>query len=184
LKSSLYLLNFLVPIFMLLYVLFALLHIRVKMCLFFQGKIKNPLTLSHVHPAFTNWTIILSEDRNTVTSISAIITPQNSPINYLVLYQENPPHPALEVHENLCYVGSEYIRIETTLLPVPTEYRTSRFGGEWERAPVDRLLFIDHLLESLTCFPFCPLPWVIIIIAIILPVLAGRIYRKRTVNRK
>ena len=141
---------------------------------------ENPLMLSHVHPAFTNWTVTLSGDRNTVTAIAAMITPQNSPIDHLLLCQESPYHPTLDVHENLGYVGTDYIRLETTLLPVPPETRTSIFRGEWERAPLNGFfLFIAHLLKRLTCFPFCPLPWAIII-GTILPALAVRIYRNRS----
>lgn len=145
----------------------------------------NPVTLSHVHPAFINWTITLSEDRNRVTAISAIITPHNTPTDHLVFHQEDPPHPTLQVLENLGYVSSDYIRLETTLLPVPPQYHTSRFTGYWERAPVGGfILLIDDLLEMLACFPFCPLPWAIIIMVIILPLLAGLIIRNRTINRR
>lgn len=146
---------------------------------------ENPLTLLHVHSDFTNWTITLSGDRNRVIAISAIITPHNSPVDHLVLYQGHPPHPTLEVLENIGYVGSESIRLETVLLPDPPEHRMSSFRGEWVRAPVDGFFsFIDHLLERLTCFPVCPLPWAIITLAIILPVLVWLIYRNRRVNRK
>ncbi len=144
---------------------------------------ESPLTLSHAHPAFVNRTVTLSEDRNTITAISAIVTPHNSPIDHLVLHQQNPPHPTLEVHENLGYIHSNYVRLETMLLPVPPETRISVFNGEWQQA-TDKGTFLNikEFIERLTCFPFCPLPWLVIFAAIVLPVLVRRIRQRRAEN--
>lgn len=137
----------------------------------------NPLTMSHMHTAFINWTVTLSEDRQKVTAISAVVTPHMSPADNWVLYQPHPPHPDLEVHENLGYVSSDYVRLETTLLPVPPTTQISIFRGEWQRGFICRPCRIFQ--EWLACFPFCIWPWMIILIAVILPLLLWRIRRGR-----
>ena len=124
----------------------------------------NPMTLSLMHTAFVNWSVTLSEDRQTVTAISATITPHMSLIDYWVLYQPRPPHPDLSVHENLAYVSSDYVNFETTLLPVPPSYHNSAFQGEWRREFICRPCRI--LEEWVICFPFCMWPWVIILVVI------------------
>jgi hypothetical protein len=141
---------------------------------------ESPLNLSHLHPAFVNRTVTLSDDRTTITAISAIVTPHNSPIDHLVFHQQKPPHPTLEVHENLGFVHANYIRLETTLLPVPPETRSSVFNGEWRQVP-DYGVFpgFKDFIERLACFPFCPLPWFVIVGAIVFPVLIWRVRQSR-----
>ena len=94
---------------------------------------EDALTLAQMHTSFVNWSVTLSEDRRSVTALSAVITPHMSPVNYWLLYQPDPPHPDLDVHENLAYVAGDSIKIDTTILPVPPDYRQSVFKGEWRR---------------------------------------------------
>lgn len=135
----------------------------------------NPLTLSHLHTALTDLSVTLSDDRQTVTAVSALIAPQSSPAEEWVLYQSRPPHPELEVHENLGYVSSAYVRLDTLLLPVPPTLHSSVFRGEWRREPACWPCRVFR--EWLDCFPFCPWPWVIILVAVIFPVMVWRIRR-------
>lgn len=137
----------------------------------------NPLTLSHMHTAFINWSVTLSEDRQTVTAITAVVTPHMSPIDHWVLYQPHPSHPDLNVHENLGYVGSDYVSLETTLLPVPPITHVSTFMGEWKREIVCWPCRIFQ--QWVECFPFCLWPWMVILLAVILPILVWRISRGR-----
>jgi len=134
---------------------------------------ENPLRLTHMHADFINWTVTLSDDRQVVTAISAVVTPHMSSVENWVLYQPGPPHPELQVHENLGYVGADYVRLETTLLPVPPTTHSSTFKGEWKRE--FDCWFCRIFEQWVACFPFCIWPWLIILLAIILPVMVWRI---------
>jgi hypothetical protein len=134
----------------------------------------NPMTLSLMHTSFTNWVVTLSEDRQKITALGADINGVAS--DYWLLYQQHPPHPDLQIHENLGYIRSHSVVIETTLLPVPPSYESSNFRGEWRRDYLCRPCRIFE--EWVICFPFCLWPWMIITLIIVLPLLAWRI-RKR-----
>ena len=132
----------------------------------------NPMTLSLMHTSFVNWSITLSGDRQKVTAIAAEISPHMAPAGYWLLYQPNPPHPDLQVHENLGYIRADSIWIETTLLPVPPDYESSGFTGEWQQGSLCKPCRIFE--EWVECFPFCFWPWMIIFIIIVLPLIAWR----------
>lgn len=135
----------------------------------------DALTLTQMHTSFVNWSVTLSADRESVTAISAEITPHMSAVNYWLLYQPNPPHPDLDVHENLAYVAVDYINIDTTILPVPPSYQQSVFRGEWRRTFI---CIPCRIFEQwVECFPFCIWPWLIIIVIVILPFTIWRISR-------
>jgi hypothetical protein len=131
-----------------------------------------PITMAHLHPAFLNLEILFSEDRNTITTMSAEIAPYMSPTDHWVYYFPNPPSSNLIVHEHLAFLSSHYIRLETTLLPVPPKFYLSYFSGEWQRqsAAFDIGKFIS---EQIACFPFCPWPWLIILSVILLAIFFG-----------
>lgn len=140
----------------------------------------DALTLAQMHTSFVNWSVTLSEDRRSVTAISAAIAPHMSAVNYWLLYQPNPPHPDLDVHENLAYVRADAINLDTTILPVPPSYQQSEFRGEWRRGFICKPCRIFE--QWVECFPFCIWPWLIFLIIIILPVTIWRL-RRRGRNR-
>jgi hypothetical protein len=141
----------------------------------------HPLTMSYLHPAFVNLRVLFSEDRETITSLSADITPHMSPTDHWVLYRPHPPSTELWIHEHLGYLSSHYVRLETTLLPVPPKYYFSYFTGEWQRyhKPFD---FRQFMVEQAACFPFCPWPWLMILFVIFLAILFG--IMKRGTSRR
>jgi len=139
----------------------------------------NPLTLEHGHPAFVNLAVTFSESRDTIRAISAEITPHMAPNDYWLLYQSTPEHPTLDIHENLGYVAANYIRLETTLLPVPPTTTVSTFGGQWERAFDCRICQLPFVRKFIACFPWCPLPWLMMAMIILVAVGIWRL-RART----
>ena len=128
---------------------------------------EDVLTLAQMHTSFVNWSVTLSEDRRSVTAISAAIAPHMSTVDYWLLYQPNPPHPDFDVHENLAYVAADSITIDTTILPVPPSYRQSVFRGEWQRGFV--CIPCRVFEQWVECLPFCIWPWLLILVVIILP---------------
>jgi hypothetical protein len=140
----------------------------------------DALTLAQMHTSFVNWSVTLSEDRRTITAISAAIAPHMSTVDYWLLYQPNPPHPDLDVHENLAYVAADSITIDTTILPVPPSYRQSVFRGGWQRGFV--CIPCRVFEQWVECFPFCIWPWLLILVVIVLPP-AIWLVRRRSQNR-
>ena len=128
---------------------------------------EDALTLAQMHTSFVNRSVALSEDRRSVTAISAAIAPHMSTVDYWLLYQPKPPHPDFDVHENLAYVAADSIKIDTTILPVPPSYRQSVFRGEWRRTTV--CIPCRVFEQWVECFPFCVWPWLVILVAIVLP---------------
>ena len=141
---------------------------------------EDALTLAQMHTSFVNWSVTLSEDRRSVTAIRAAIAPHMSTVDYWLLYQPNPPHPDLDVHENLAYVADDSIKIDTTILPVPPSYRQSVFRGEWQRAFVCMPCRVFE--QWVECFPFCIWPWLLILVVIVLPPVLWLV-RRRSRNR-
>lgn len=138
---------------------------------------EDALTLARMHTSFVNRSVILSENRRSVTAISAAIAPHMSAVDYWLLYQPNPPHPDLDVHENLAYVAGDSIKIDTTILPVPPGYRHSVFKGEWRRTFICTPCRV--LEQWLECFPLCIGPRLLILVVIVLP-LALWLVRRRS----
>jgi hypothetical protein len=138
---------------------------------------EDALTLAQMHTSFVNWSVTLSEDGRSVTAISAVIAPHMSPVNYWLLYQPDPPHPDLDVHENLAYVAADSIKIDTTILPVPPDYRQSVFKGEWRRTFICRPCRVFE--QWLECFPFCIWPWLVILVVIVLPLAIWLVRRRK-----
>ncbi len=131
-----------------------------------------PITMTHLHPAFQNLEIVFADDRNSISTMSAEIAPYMSPTDHWVYYFPNPPSSDLIVHEHLAYLSSHYIRLETTLLPVPPKFYFSYFSGEWQRQPA--AFDIRKLIsEQITCFPYCPWPWLIILFVILITFFFG-----------
>lgn len=142
----------------------------------------NPLTFANKHTAFVNLNVTLSEDRNTVTSLSAELTPYMSPIDYWVLYQSHPAHPELSIIENIGYIGTDYLTIETMLYPIPPAHHRTTFYGQWERQIECWIceIFDDYILG---CFPWCPWPWLIILTVILAAVAIRQIRLRARHNR-
>lgn len=138
----------------------------------------DPVTMDYLHPAFVNLEVIFSDDRETISSLAAEITPSMNPVDHWVLYRPHPPSSDFFIHEHIGYLSSQYVRLETTLLPVPPKYYFSYFSGEWQRQH-EQFEFGKFFAEQIACFPFCPWPWFIILLVILIAVLFGI---KRKVN--
>ncbi len=143
----------------------------------------DPLTMDYLHQAFIDVQFNFSADKEVIVSVFARISPSMQSTDHLVLYRQRPPHPQINIHEHVGYLGRDFIRAETTLDPeLPETYR-SQFKGEWKR---EHISFIIEFFEAyLACFPFCPLPWIIIILvmAAIIGVLFLRRSRNNTRNK-
>jgi hypothetical protein len=143
--------------------------------------VAEPLTMIYLHPAFVNIEVLFSDDRETIRSLSAEIAPYMNPSDHWVIYLPNPPSSTFHIHEHIAYLSSQYIRLETTLLPVPPKYYFSYFSGEWKQQHqgFDFRAIFD---EQIACFPFCPWPWLIILFVILIALLFGLMRKVKTTH--
>lgn len=130
----------------------------------------DPVTMDYLHPAFVNLEVVFSDDRETISSLSAEISPYMNPNDHWVLYRPNPPSSDYFIHEHIVYLSNQYIRLETTLLPVPPKYYLSYFSGEWQRQH-KYFDFSKFFAEQAACFPYCPWPWLSILFVILIAIL-------------
>lgn len=94
-----------------------------------------PITLNDLLSYyFSNPQVTLSADRKTVTAFSAVDTPSGWQRNKWVLSQGNPPNTTMEVGENNVEVYTDYIRIDSWILPEPPKHYEITFRGSWRPA--------------------------------------------------
>ncbi|WP_455222972.1 hypothetical protein [Kaarinaea lacus] len=136
----------------------------------------DPLTMDYLHSAFTDVQFNFSADKEVIVSVFARISPHMQNVDHIVLYRPNPPHPQVDIHEHIGQIARDYVRIETSLEATPLEQHLSVFKGEWKREHLS--IIIGFFDEYFTCFPYCPLPWVIIILVAVL-ILGGVVFRVR-----
>jgi hypothetical protein len=138
----------------------------------------SAITMAHLHAAFVELEFVFSDDRRTITAMSARVEPHPGRTNYLVFYFPRPPHPTLQIHEHLAYLATDYVRLETTVVPATSQIQISNFRGEWRRDYGFPIL--GRINEYLTCFPFCPWPWILPLLLIVAVVLYVRWARARS----
>ena len=137
----------------------------------------NRLTLAHLHPAFSDLTVNLSADRNTVTSVSATVNSSATAGDNWVFYYSHPPHPRLDIHEFLGYIKSDSVTLEATLMPVPPTTHNSRFVGEWHRKPV--CWICRYICKPYYKWPFCWFDLIVIVGATFVSIALWRCWRKK-----
>jgi len=120
------------------------------------------LTMDYLHPAFIDVQFNFSADKEVIVSVFARISPSMQNRDHLALTRSRPPPPEFDIHEQNVRLAHDYIVIETYLTSRIFDPDISTFRGEWQHKYES--FIIEPMRKYFACFPYCPIPWIIILL--------------------